>query len=251
MIDESSAAPSDSAATPVLENHLGGADAPRYRAFQFELIAPHCGRSVLEVGAGLGEFAEQFDFLDRQVLTDVEPYCLESLNHRFQDRPQVEVREWLLPGAPPVQTPVDTVIALNVLEHIPDDVGALRSFAAATVPGGKIVLWVPGYQALYGDFDRRVGHVRRYTPSTLAAAGRAAGLEVESVRPVNLLGGMAWWLAVRLGRAGQANPRLIRVYDRTLVPMTRFIEGQVTPPFGQSILGVLKVPVTQESPSNA
>ncbi|MGH9103438.1 MAG: class I SAM-dependent methyltransferase [Acidimicrobiales bacterium] len=233
----------------LLENHLGGEEARNYRAYQHELVSPHCGRSVLEVGAGLGELAASFTGLERQVLTDSDPYCLDRLRRRFQGRPGVEVMELSLPGPVQVGDPVESVIAMNVLEHIEDDSGALRQLAAAVVPGGRVVLWVPGYPALYGDFDRKVGHVRRYTPATLRAAVEGAGLRVELLRPVNLLGGLAWWLAVRVGGTGQTNPRLIRLYDRGVLPLTRLIERRVQPPFGQSLLCVARV--ATEAPGSA
>ena len=165
-----------------------GPDKPRYRRYQYELIAPHCGRSVLEVGAGLGEFAEQFDDLDRLVLTDVDPDAVAVMARRFAGRPEVEVRQLELGKPPDLAQPVTSVVAINVLEHIDDDAGALRSLATAVEVGGSLVLWVPGYQQLYGEFDRRVGHVRRYTPSSLArsrpasGAGRRAGETGEPAR---------------------------------------------------------------------
>lgn len=223
----------------------GGSNQPRYRRFQFDLIAPHCGRSVLEVGAGLGEFAAQFTALERLVLTDVDPGAVEAMKRTFADRPEVEVRQVDVGAKPDIGKPVESVVAINVLEHIDDDAGALRSLAGLVVPGGSIVLWVPGYQQLYGDFDRKVGHVRRYTPATLADAVRRAGLGVELVKPVNLLGGIAWWAAVRKGGAGTPNPRLVAVYDRVVVPVTRAIERVVRPPFGQSVLCVARIPATE------
>ena len=220
-----------------------GADQQRYRAYQLELIAEHCGSSVLEIGAGLGEFAAQMRGLDRHVVTDVDPGCVASMAARFADRPAVEARCLDL-AAPPVDlgAPVASVVAINVLEHIEDDATALRTLASYTEPGGTVVIWVPGYQQLYGDFDRRVGHVRRYTPATLRAAFVAAGLAPEVVKPVNLLGGMAWWLMVRRGGVGTPRPGLVRVYDRVVVPTTRMLERRVRPPFGQSVLGVARVP---------
>jgi 2-polyprenyl-3-methyl-5-hydroxy-6-metoxy-1,4-benzoquinol methylase len=220
-----------------------GADQRRYRAFQLELIGPHCGDSVLEVGAGLGEFASQFTGLRRHVVTDVDPGAVAAMAERFSDRPEVEARTFdLAHGAIDVGTPVASVVAINVLEHIDDDTNALRSLASMVQPGGRVVLWVPGYMQLYGDFDRAVGHVRRYTPRTLTAAITAAGLTAELVRPVNLLGGVAWWLTVRRGGVGTPRPALVRTYDRFVVPVTRVIERRFTAPFGQSILGVAVVP---------
>ncbi len=218
-----------------------GRDKPRYRRYQYDLIAPHCGRTILEVGAGLGEFAEQFDDVDRLVLTDVDPGAVELMARRFAGRPEVQTRTLALGVAPGLEEPVDSVVAINVLEHIEDDAGALRSLATAVQPGGSIVLWVPGYQQLYGEFDRKVGHVRRYTPSTLASAVRRAGLDVELVKPVNLLGGIAWWLTVRRGGSTSPDSKLVAVFDRFVVPVTRALERVVRPPFGQSVLCVARV----------
>lgn len=215
----------------------------RYRAYQFDLIARHCGPSILEVGAGLGEFASQFRGVDRLVVTDVDPDCVHQMEDRFADRPEVEARQLDLQGSVTlVGEPVSTVVAVNVLEHIQQDSAALRSLATLVEPGGNIVLWVPGYMQLYGDFDRRVGHVRRYTPRTLRAAIVGAGLVCREVRPVNLLGAVAWWLAVRRGGVGAPDPRLLAIYDRTVVPVTSTVERWVTPPFGQSVLAVASVP---------
>lgn len=220
-----------------------GANQRRYRAFQLELISPHCGSSVLEVGAGLGEFAAQFRGLARHVVTDVDPDAVAALAQRFADRPEVEARRLDLDGGPTqAGDPVSAVVAINVLEHIEDDRGALRSLASLVEGGGRLVIWVPGYQQLYGQFDRIVGHVRRYTPATLRAAFVDAGLQPLDVRPVNLLGGLAWWVMVRRGGVGAPNPRLMRTYDRFVVPTTRFVERRVRPPFGQSVLGVAAVP---------
>lgn len=220
-----------------------GADQRRYRAFQLEMIGPHCGPSVLEVGAGLGEFSAQFRGLRRHVVTDLDPDCVASMAERFRDRPEVTARQFdLTQGAIDIGEPVSTIVAINVLEHIEDHEGALRELASMVEPGGRIVLWVPGYEQLYGDFDRAVGHVRRYTPRTLTSAIVGAGLTPDVVRPVNMLGGIAWWLTVRRGGVGQPRPSLVRTYDRFVVPVTRAVERRFTPPFGQSVLGVAVVP---------
>lgn len=225
-----------------LEND-SGSQQRRYRAYQFELISRHCGPSVLEVGAGLGEFASQFTGLRRHVVTDVDPGCVTYMRDRFADRPEVEAQQLdLQQPIDETDAPVSTVVAINVLEHIEQDSDALRSLSRLVEPGGTIVLWVPGYMQLYGDFDRRVGHVRRYTPDTLRAAIVGAGLTAGDIRPVNMLGGIAWWLAVRRGGVGSPRPALVQAYDRVVMPITTALERRWTPPFGQSVLGVATVP---------
>lgn len=215
---------------------------PRYLRYQRDLIKPHCGRTVLELGAGTGEFASHLTGLDRYILTDVDSGAVDYMKQRFADRPEVETQVLDLDGGDSgLDKPVDTVIAINVLEHIEDDVAALKSLSKCVVPGGTIVLWVPGYQQLYGDFDRKVGHFRRYTPETLRNAFEGAGLTVQRSEPKNLLGALAWWLAVRKGGSGAPNRKLVSAYDKVVVPVTRAMESVVKVPFGQSILGVAKV----------
>ena len=222
--------------------------AVRYRRYLHELIGPHLGDSVLEVGAGLGDFAAQLRGRGRVVVTDADPLCLRVLEERFAHRPEVEVQPLDLSGGFLFDPPVDSVVAINVLEHLDDDTKALMSMAGAAVSGGNVVVLVPGYPSLYGEFDRAVGHVRRYTPAMLRAVVEAAGLEVAVLRPVNLLGGLAWWAAVRVGGQARPTPTLVRLYDRLIVPVVRATERHFQPPFGQSVLCVARVPAEAGPP---
>jgi SAM-dependent methyltransferase len=216
--------------------------AVRYRRYLFELIEPHLGDSVLEVGAGIGDFAAQLFGRRRVIVTDSDPGCVSALRERLGDRPEVTVQTLDLPGEVTIGAPVDSVVAINVLEHLEDDVGTLRDLRGVVVPGGTVVLLVPGYPALYGEFDRAVGHLRRYTPATLRRAVETAGLRVEVLRPVNLLGGLAWWAAVRVGGRTRPTPVLVKLYDRFIVPLVRLSERLVAPPFGQSVICVASLP---------
>jgi SAM-dependent methyltransferase len=225
------------------ENAFGVTAAPRYRQWEYDLVAPFLGRSVLEIGSGMGHFSEKLveAGLDRLVLSDPDELCLEGLRHSYGDPPGVEVVSIALPGAVSLPEPVESVVAMNVLEHIEDDAQALRDLAVAVVPGGRIVLWVPAYMQLYGEFDRKVGHFRRYVPETMRSAVERAGLEVVYLRRINFLGGLAWWLAVRRGGARHPNTRLVWLYDNIVVPTSRTVEKLVEPPFGQSIICVARV----------
>jgi glycosyltransferase involved in cell wall biosynthesis/SAM-dependent methyltransferase len=217
------------------------ATAHRYRRYLFGLLAPYLGRSVLEVGAGLGDFSTQLVDRDRLVVNDNDPICVRALDERFGERPGIEVVAADVLKLK-VEPPVDSVVAVNVLERVDDDVAALRSMATATLPGGRLLLVVPGYPSLAGAYDHALGHQRRYTPDSLRATVEAAGLFPEVVRPVNLLGGLAWWAAVRVARQARPTPALVRLYDRLVVPAERALERRVNPRFGQSILCVAQVP---------
>jgi 2-polyprenyl-3-methyl-5-hydroxy-6-metoxy-1,4-benzoquinol methylase len=225
------------------ESAFGVTAAPRYRQWEHELVAPFLGRSILEIGSGRGYFSEKLaeGCFERLILSDHDEQCLERLRQTYADRSDVCVTRITLPGRIDVGEPVESVVAMNVLEHIDDDTGALRDLAAVVRPGGRIVLWVPAYMQLYGDFDCKVGHFRRYTPATIGAVVERAGLRVRHARPVNFLGGVAWWVAVRRGGAGRPDPRLVWLYDNVLVPVSRTVERSLRPPFGQSVLCVADV----------
>ncbi|HEX9343047.1 MAG TPA: glycosyltransferase [Actinomycetota bacterium] len=216
------------------------AAARQYRRYIHDLLAPYLGASVLEVEARLGDFSAELLDRRRLVLAESDPVCLRALEDRFEGHPRVELLE-ADPSALKVNPPVDSVVALNVIDLLPDDVAALRSMAQATAPGGTVLLLVPGFPSLAGAFDQAIGEVRRYTPESLSATVTAAGLVPEVVRPVNLLGGVAWWAAVRMGRQGRPTPALVHLYDKFVIPAERALERRVQPSFGQSILCVARV----------
>src|SRR4029453_18148503 len=114
------------------------ATAHRYRCYLHGLLAPYLGSSVLEVGAGLGDFSAQLLDRDRLVVNNTDPICVRALAERFGDRPGIEI----LPADVlklKVEPPVESVVALNVLERGDDDVAALGSMAGAAT-GGRVLL---------------------------------------------------------------------------------------------------------------
>ena len=136
----------------------------------------------------------------------------------------------------------DTVVLVNVLEHIPDDATAVKVLAEALVPGGHLLLYVPAFDELYSEFDRRIGHHRRYRREELEARVAAAGLEVVDARYVNLVGAVAWWVLARQLRQTPTKRWSAMTFDRVAVPVVSRLERRWPPPFGQSILCVARRP---------
>src|SRR6266508_3978029 len=124
------------------------ASAPRYNAWQYEAIAPYIGSRVLEVGSGIGNMSLHLVDGRRELvlLTDTDEWYREQLRTRFGTRPNVVVDSLTLPDdqAPLgfAQHRLDTVVALNVVEHIPDHVGALRTMGGMVSRGGRVVVLV-------------------------------------------------------------------------------------------------------------
>src|SRR6266581_4058076 len=131
------------------------AAAPRYNRWMFDRLRPWVGRRVLEIGAGIGNMSAFLVDRERVVLTDTERYYLDRLRQRFAGRPHVSVAELRLPAVSPGlgAERLDTVVCLNVLEHIEDDRASLRAMHDLLRPGGRLVLLVPSLRVLYGTLD--------------------------------------------------------------------------------------------------
>lgn len=220
------------------------ADAVNYRQWVSDLIAPWLGSDPLEVGSGHGDYATLWlPGLERLTVTEADDTRLAVLRQRFGHHPDVTVRQLVAPHDE--QGDHTAVAAINVLEHIPDDVGALRSFGDLVRPDGRVVIFVPAHQFAFSKFDAAVGHVRRYTRSSLGSAAQDAGLTVEVLHPVNAPGLVAWFLWMRvLGQTPRSGP-LLRLWDRLVVPVARSVEARVRPPFGQSLLLVARTPAAE------
>ncbi len=223
----------DAELSTVLES-LEGAE--RYADWILALAEPHLGSRVLEIGAGHGEMTQRLVRGHEVTATDLSPRCIEELRARFAGDPRVRV-ELADAGSIDQGTQYDSAILINVLEHIEDDVSALRDIGARLRPGGRIVIFVPAFEGLYSEFDRRVGHRRRYRRSHLAEVVDRAGLGVVEARYVNSLGAIAWWTFAR--QLGQVPTQQwsVRLFDR-VVPTLRKIESEHPPRFGQSLFCV-------------
>jgi SAM-dependent methyltransferase len=233
-----SAADAELAAT--LDN-LDGAD--NYAGWIFELIEPYLGNEVLEIGAGHGTFTEMLARKAKRVVaSDLSERCVSRLRERFSAEESVKILHGSVDSAA-AHGPFDSVILINVLEHIEDDDSALRELRGRLLrPGGRVVLWVPAFSLLYSDFDRRIGHYRRYRRPGLRKQLTDAGYEVLDVRYVNAVGAVAWLVLARFLRRTPTHGTPVKIFDRYFVPQLKRLERRWRPPFGQSVLAVATRP---------
>lgn len=215
----------------------GLASAVNYNRWLASLAAPWLGDDPLEIGSGHGDSAAVLaDAGVSLTCSEADPARLAVLRDRFADHERVAVRELTVPIRE--SGTHSAVVAFNVLEHIEDDVEALRDFARLVRTGGRVVLIVPAFPVAMSRFDREIGHYRRYRVSTMDAALRGAGLRPVTVHYVNAIGLLGWLVMVKAlrGRPGEGFP--LRVFDRLVVPVERRVEARFRPPFGQSVFAV-------------
>ena len=216
---------------------------PRYNHWIVDSIRPWIGEAVMEIGAGIGNLSSQLVDRRRLVIADVAEVYLRTLRARFAAYPHVEVRRFALdePIAPDLQGAFDSVICVNVLEHVERDRDALVAIRSLLRPGGHLLLFVPAFQWLFGPIDAALGHYRRYQRGPLTALLQDAGFEVSRCRYFNLIGVAGWFVNSRVLRRSELPAWQFRCYD-ALVPWFRRLERLTGTPVGQSLIAVAKRP---------
>lgn len=217
-----------------------------FNSWMADAIAPHVGARVLEIGAGIGNLTTHLFPRDRYVATDINPHYLAFLTNLAVGRPQLEVRELDLSVAAdfaPLAGQFDTVVCLNVLEHVPNEAASIANIAQALAPGGKAIVLVPHGQWLHSSLDEALGHVKRYSSDELRTALTDAGLSVSSIFEFNHIGVPGWFLNGRvLGRRHFSRIQL-KILN-TSMPWVRKIDHGLPWP-GLSIVAVAHKPLSK------
>ena len=217
-------------------------DAVNYHAWLLDLISPKIGREMLEIGPGYGQYTGFFfNRTGRLAVADIAQDCIEHLQRKFPDVEAVmadlEAPDWT--SQVTRQGLFDTIVALNVLEHIQDDQAALRNIWSALRPEARLLLLVPAHQALYGQMDRLAGHWRRYSRRNLRNLLQCAGFSVDTCVHINPVGGLGWLANTLLYRpkslsAATVNTQIL-FFDKWLLPVSRFLSPLTAIFFGQSL----------------
>lgn len=192
--------------------------AVEFNAWMADTIRPYLGRSVLEIGAGIGNLTRLLIARrQRYIATDIDGEHLSRLEARFQNRPGFSARYCDLsdPGDfAALREAVDTVVCLNVVEHIEDDQRALRNIASALEPGGRAIILVPQGQWAYGAIDKALGHYRRYSAAELRERVERAGFTCEEMIEFNRISLPGWYLHGKLLGQARVSGWGLRVFDR-------------------------------------
>ncbi len=217
-----------------------------YNRWLHDRFEHYLGTRILEVGSGVGNQTRFFvDERERVIASDIEPHYLRELIGRFGERCNVRVASYHFPlgdgdRAELKSDRVNTIVCLNVLEHIKDDTSTLRDFADVLEPGGHLVLLVPAMKALYGTLDEHLQHHRRYALDELKAAVANAGFHIDSIRFLNRPAVFGWWLSSRVLKRRVMPKGQLKVF-KILMPLLR-LEEKSAPGFGLSLLVLARRP---------
>jgi SAM-dependent methyltransferase len=212
------------------------ARAVHWKSYIAELIRPHLGPSVLEVGAGIGGNIPYLRHPPVREWTALEPDAVQAAQIRD---PGVRVVVGTITAIGATER-FDVILYLDVLEHLADDAAELRRAATHLVPGGRLVVLAPAHRWLTSPMDAAVGHYRRYSAAGLRAL-TPAGCRLEVLDHLDAFGCIAS-LANRLVlRRTQISAGQVRLWDGGLVPLSRRLDRWLGFRFGKSLLAVWRL----------
>lgn len=216
------------------------ADANRFNRWMAETVAPYLGDHVMELGAGMGNLTRHLARRrKRYIATDINREHLARLEARLQHRPNVATAVCDLTRAEhfaPFERQLDSVVCLNVLEHVDDDLAGLRNLYSTLRAGGRAIVLVPQGSGVFGTLDEALGHRRRYSKDELATKMRETGFRLEAMLEFNRVTYPGWWFNGRLLRRRTFSRVQLSIFDR-LVPLWRRVDSALPwPP--TSIIGV-------------
>ncbi|MFY9552981.1 MAG: glycosyltransferase [Thermoanaerobaculia bacterium] len=199
------------------------------------------GSRVMEIGAGFGNMTRHLVPRELLIASDLDPVALEYLRGVFREDTAVRVASFRYPLTEAERAEIramrlDTVVCLNVLEHIEDDVATLADLHAVLEPGGRLVLVVPALARLYGTLDEHLRHFRRYEKAELEQKVRGAGFTLENSRFLNRPGILGWYVNGKILRR-RVLPRGQLAAFKLLMPILEK-EAQSPPSTGMSLLAI-------------
>ena len=220
-------------------NALSQAD--NYRASLLKEFSSFLRGNVLEVGAGIGQITEallQKRNIARLVSVEPHPKFCRQLQEKFSKHTIVQgTFADMEPGED-----WDTIMSINVLEHIQDDEKELKDYFHCLAKNiGTLCLFVPARMEIYAQLDKDFGHFRRYTKNELRKKLEDAGFQIVRLHYYNFAGYFAWWLNFCLLKKRHFDADSVRFFDRFIFPLVYGFESRVFPPFvGQSLIAVAR-----------
>lgn len=214
--------------------------AVNYPKWIMEEFSPYLRGSVADIGAGTGNFSRFLLGTDLQHLHAFEPCerTHRTLSNRFLGESRFSsVNAFVTEVASDFAERFDAVVYNNVMEHVENDQAELEAVYRMLRPGGRVLIFVPALSWLYSDFDRSLGHYRRYDRDAGAELLLRSGFAVEVAKYVDVLGILPWWISMKMLK-GRLTPGKVSLYDKVGVPLTRLVEKHIAPPLGKNLLFV-------------
>ncbi len=209
-----------------------------YNKWTFDKFKKYLKGEILEIGCGIGNFTSTLSEYGNTTAIDID----QNLIQKFKSDNNAKVKV----GFGDIEKgkyffkdkEFDTIVCINVLEHINDDYLALRNIYKLLKNNGTLILLVPIYTFLFGEIDRAVHHYRRYNPKVLTKNMQEIGLTIISSRKLNFIGALGWFVTGKIFKNKQITKNNIKLFN--IMSPILYLENLIEPPIGTSILIVAK-----------
>lgn len=209
-----------------------------YNKWIFKNIQPYLGKNNLEIGCGIGNISQFLIRKGNLVAIDISDKYVQEVKEKFKDYLNFQAYQWDVSSQLPdflKEESFDSIICLNVLEHIENDLLALKNMKQLLKSGGYLNLLVPAVRFAFGSLDKEMKHFRRYSKSELEKKLKLSDFEVVKSFHMNLLGLIGWIFYGRVLQRKQLPSKDIHLIDR-LVPLLNKLENLFPPPTGLSLI---------------
>ncbi len=220
-------------------------EADNFNRWMYDTIRPFCWGNILEVGSGIGNISKFFLHEGFSIsLSDIRQNYCDYLKTQFESLPNlVDIinLDLLDPDFDKkfnrFRAGFNTVFSLNVVEHINDDLLAINNASYLLRKGGNLIILVPAYPFLYNNFDKVLGHYRRYTRKTLHNILIKNDFKVVHTQYFNLAGTFGWFVSGKLQKNKTIPGGQMEFYDR-LVPLFKMLDKLIWNAAGLSVIAV-------------
>ncbi|MCX7919875.1 MAG: glycosyltransferase [bacterium] len=213
-----------------------------YTKSVYSHIEKYLGQRILELGAGLGNYTRLMLGKERVVASDISSTFLVELKRRIVENDRVKIIQYNVIDSPSEELKkerFDTILCLNVLEHIQDDITALKNIAELMDDNSRLIIQVPALSWLLGRLDIELNHYRRYQKEELVLKLNQSGFTVEHIQYYNVFGVFAWWLNSVVLRRKSLPGIQLRIFN-FMLPLFDWIEAQIQLPLGASLIAIAK-----------
>lgn len=206
-----------------------------YNRWTLGKFAKYLNGQILEIGCGIGNFTKFLVRYGEVRAIDINNNYIRQAKELVNGEAQIgsgdiEKGQYFFKDIK-----FNTIVCINVLEHVKNDLQAIRNMYKLLKPGGRLILLVPAHAFLYSVIDQSIGHFRRYGKDELINILLQNGFEVDKTRRLNLIGAMGWYISGKLFREKEVNESKIAIFN-LISPLFLLLENIFEPPIGTSIL---------------
>lgn len=222
------------------------ASADNYYGWIAQQIKPYLGERIVEAGAGAGSFSKQILRMRPKEAVFIEPtknmyeLLVKKIRKLKSKNTKITTYNDYTSGVIKKIHKSDSFVYINVFEHIEDDFAEIQMLSKYLNKDGHVIIFVPALHSLMSDFDKSIGHFRRYDKKRLRKLAEDAGLEVVTLKYFDFIGILPWYINFKLIKTKRMNPSAVGVYDKIAIPIVKVIEQIIPAPVGKNLLLVAR-----------